>query len=119
MSTVTIEIPESVAHAVAVARRARDEGIAQAEDADHSGWNKALIDQAIDAYADAGRPFSANDLRHLQLDVPPALIGARFMAASVAGVIKKVGADVSSSGPTHHKEIGRWIRADLAQEATP
>lgn len=100
----------SPAQAVAAARTARDEGMAQAEDADASGWEKHLIDQAITAFAATGDPFSANDLRPLLPDVRSALMGARFMAAAKAGLIRRVGFATSTKKNTHSKDVAMWIR---------
>lgn len=99
----------SPAEAIAAARAARDAGIAMAEDADRSGWDKALIWQAIEAFAATMRPFSANDIRPLLGDVRPALMGGRFMAAAKAGVIRRVGRVTSRKENTHLKDIARWI----------
>lgn len=101
--------PKSIAELVAEARAARDEGMAQAEDADRAHWDRKVIDQAIDAFADAGRPFSANDLRELLPDVRPALIGSRFMAASVGGRILRVGRTTSTKANTHAKDVALWV----------
>lgn len=109
MSTTTIEIPQSVADALAKARAARDEGMAQAQDADRDGWDRKVIDQAILAYAKLGAPFSSNTIRPLLPEVRSALIGARFMAASVRGDIRRVGAEPSTKKNTHSKDVALWI----------
>ena len=111
MSTTTIEVETSVVDAIAAAIAARDEGMRQAEEADRSGWNKALIDQAIDAMALTRRPFSANDLRELlPSDVPTPLIGSRFQHASRnRGVIRRVGLTTSTKKNTHGKDVGQWV----------
>jgi hypothetical protein len=101
------------ADAIAAARAARDEGMAQAEDADRSGWDKSLIDTAIAAFAGTGEPFSANDLRGLLPDVRSALMGARFMAAAKAGQIRRVGVATSTKKNTHSKDVAMWIRASV------
>lgn len=101
------------AAAIAAARAARDEGMALAEDADTTGWEKNLIDQAIAAFAGTGEPFSANDLRPLLPDVRPALMGARFYAASVRGEIRRVGFATSTKKNTHSKDVAMWIRTSI------
>lgn len=99
----------SPAEAIAAARAARDAGIAQAEDADRTGWDKSLIDQAVEAFAEAGEPFSANDIRELIGDVRSALIGARFLAAANAGRIRRIGLVTSTKKNTHAKPVACWI----------
>lgn len=106
-----VRAPQSVREAIAAARAARDEGMAQAEDADQSGWERSLIDQAITAFAATGEPFSANDLRGLLPDVRSALMGARFMAAAKAGQIRRVGFATSTKQNTHSKPVALWVRA--------
>lgn len=101
------------AAAIAAARAARDEGMALAEDADTTGWEKSLIDQAIAAFAATGEPFSINDFRDLMPDVRPALMGARFYAASVRGEIRRVGLTPSTKKNTHSKDVAVWIRASV------
>lgn len=95
--------------AIAAARAERDQGMAHAEDADESGWEKSLIDQGIRAFAETGQPFSANDLRPLLPDVRSSLMGARFMAAAKAGRIRRVGLATSTKKNTHGKDVARWV----------
>jgi hypothetical protein len=113
--TVTIEVPADLHARISECIAARDEGIAQAEDADRSGWNKALIDQAIDALARTGEPFSANDLRVLLPDdIPGPLFGARFQHASRnRGVIQPLGLTSSSKKSTHAHPIRIWVGRDI------
>lgn len=101
--------PITVRQAIDAARAARDEGMAQAEAADTTGWEKSLIDQAIAAFAGTGMPFSANDLRPLLPDVRTSLMGSRFYAASVRGEIRQVGLATSTKKNTHSKGIAQWI----------
>lgn len=107
---MTTTVDPTVAEQIKAARAARDEGIAQAEDADRSGWDKALIDQAIAVFAGTGMPFSANDLRPLLPDVRPALMGARFMAAAHRDEIRHVGWTTSTKENTHSKPVAQWVR---------
>jgi hypothetical protein len=111
MSTVTIEVPRELHERIAVCIAERDRGMALAEESDRSGWNKALIDQAIDAMADTGEQFSANDVRILLPDdVPTALIGNRFNhAATNRGVIRFLGYVRSTKRNTHNKQVGLWV----------
>ena len=45
--------------------------MALGESGDFTGWNRALIDQGIDMFAQSGVPFSANMLRELlPFDLP-------------------------------------------------
>lgn len=111
MSTVTIQVDADLHATITECVARRDEGIAQAEDADRSGWNKALIDQAIDALAATREPFSANDLRVLLPDdLPGPLFGARFRyAANERGVIRFYGWTSSSKKNTHAHPIRVWV----------
>ena len=114
MSTVTIEVDADLHATIAQCVAARDEGMAQAEEADRSGWNKSLIDQAIDAMARTGERFSANDLRVLLPDdVPGPLFGARFSAAQTAGRIRFVGYTRSTKKNTHGKPVAVWVGHNL------
>lgn len=105
--------PRSVAVALARARAARDAGIDLALEA-ASDWEKALVWQAIEAFAELGQPFSANNLRDLLPDVRTPMIGGQFTKASIAGVIVRVGIVMSTDEPTHHKPIGLWLGASAA-----
>lgn len=107
----TIEVETSVVDAIAAAKAARDEGIAAAESGQLSDWNKNLIDQAIDAFAATGRPFSANDLRQLLPDdLPGPLYGNRFTHAyKNRGVIRYVGSEPSTKKNTHLHPVARWV----------
>lgn len=109
--TTMIEIPASVADALAKARAARDEGMAQAQDADRDGWDTKVIDQALAALAATGHPFSANDLRALLPDVRQSLIGVRVRAAGVRGDIRRVGYTPSTLESTHGHPIAVWVSA--------
>lgn len=107
--TVTISVDADLHARIADCIAARDEGMRQAEEADRSGWNAALIDQAIDVFAATGRPFSANDVRVvLPDDLPGPLFGARFSAASTQKRIRFVGYVRSTKKNTHGKPVGLW-----------
>lgn len=102
----------ATAAAIAKAREARDEAMARAELSDKARLDAALIDDVIEAFARARRPFSANDVRpHLPAEVNQNLIGNRFTHASKTGVIRRVGLTTSTKRSTHAKDVGQWIGA--------
>ncbi|WP_160050728.1 hypothetical protein [Nocardiopsis sp. FR4] len=86
-------------------RRLREEALAGAS---ADGWDNAVIDQAIRFFAASGRRFSANDVRPLLPLVRRAAIGARFMAASRRGVIRRVDSTPSTDPGTHAHRITVW-----------
>lgn len=113
MSTLT---RPTVAEQIAAARRARDEGIANAEASQHAEWDRRLIDQAIDAFAEARIPFSANDIRDLVGDVRSALMGARFRQAAAEDRIRFCGRTTSTKKNTHAKDVAMWIGITRTEE---
>lgn len=95
----------------------RDEAIARVEEASDD-WQRATIDQAIRAVAERGRAFSANDVRPLlPPGIRPALIGARFLAASKRKAIVHVGMVASTDPGTHGHRVSLWLRGDLVEAA--
>lgn len=107
--TVTVQVDADLHAKISDCIAARDEGMAAAEEADRSGWNRALIDQAIDVFAGTGRPFSANDVRVvLPDDVPGPLFGARFSAAQTQRRIRFNGYVRSTKKNTHNKPVALW-----------
>lgn len=89
----------------------RDKGIARVECA-ADDQDRAVIDQAIRVVADRGRPFSANDVRPLlPPGIRPALIGARFLAASKRRQIRKLGWVPSTDPGTHAHPVALWEAA--------
>ena len=72
---------------------------------------RARIDAAIRSAAALGKPFSANDLRHVLHDVPGPLVGARFNALAKAGVIRRVGYVASTKASTHGHPVAEWVAA--------
>lgn len=110
-ATVLVEVDAAVHASISECIAERDAGMAQAEDADRTGWNRALIDQAIDVFAATGRPFSANNIRVLLPDdVPGALFGARFShALNNRKVIRFVGTTKSSKRNTHGKPVNVYV----------
>lgn len=103
-------VPPADAIAAAVAERDAALEHVTAADERKGGWETRLIDQAIAAFADYGRPFSANDLRELLPEVNPALMGARFGAAATTGLIRSAGLVPSTKKNTHAKRICLWVR---------
>lgn len=94
-------------HAATVAR---DAAIAQVE-AGSDDWQRSVIDEAIRAWADTGRMFSANHVRPMLPEVRKALIGARFLAAAKAGLIVRRGYEPSNDQATHAHPVAVWIGA--------
>jgi hypothetical protein len=103
---------------------ARDEGMAFAEWAEDAryGWNRDLIDQAIDWFAQTGERFSANDIRDL---LPPdtpvqGLMGSRFgVAAWRRFTIAPVDNTTSLKRNTHCKPIGVYVGSAFAEPGRP
>lgn len=86
----------------------RDQGMAQAE-ANSPERDRRAIDAAIRQVASDRSSFSANDVRPLLPDgVHAPLVGARFMAASRRGEIRKVGWTASTDPATHAHPIAVW-----------
>lgn len=102
---------------IQAARAERDAAIALAVDADRDGWDRKVIDQAIEAFAGTGRPFSANHIRDVLPEVRRPLIGARFFAASVRGLIREVGRVASTQRSTHAHKIALWQSTAAIQAA--
>jgi hypothetical protein len=92
-------------------RALREEGVARVEQASDD-WDRAVVDRAIREVAAKGRPFSANDVRPL---LPPGirknLVGARFLAASRSGLIRKIGYTPSTDPKTHAHPVATWEAA--------
>lgn len=110
MSTVTIEVDADLHARIQDCIAARDAGIAQAEEADRTGWNRNLIDQAIDYLAATGQPFSSNDLRVLLPDdLPGPLFGGRFSAAVTQRRIRFIGFTRSTKKNTHGKAVNLYV----------
>lgn len=106
-----IVLPTSAQNRIAAAIAERNEGWALAEEADRHVRDKALIDEAIDALAETGQEFSANEVRELLPDtVRASLMGARFAhARQNRGVIRFAGYVTSTKRNTHAKPVGRWV----------
>lgn len=92
-------------------RALREEGVQKVEQSSGE-WDRRVVDQAIKACAEKGRPFSANDVRPLlPAGIRKNLVGARFLAASRAGLIRRVGAVASTDPGTHAHEVKLWEAA--------
>lgn len=89
-------------------RSRRDEGMALAEGATGAEYDRLLIDQAI-GYLAATREFlSANEVRALLPAVRPALMGARFRAARISGLIEPAGTTQATAAPRHANWMTLW-----------
>lgn len=98
-----LSLDEALAH--------RDAVLAALE-LDDDGWDRKVIDQAIEAVAARGLPFTANSVRDLLPQVRRPLIGARFNAAHKRGLIRQTGRFVPSTDKgTHGHRIAEWVRA--------
>jgi hypothetical protein len=72
-------------------------------------WDKRVIDQAIRAFAEQGKPFSANDLRPLLPEVRKCLISRRLIAAQNAGWIRYGGVTPSTLKSTKAARVNVYI----------
>lgn len=97
----------------------RDEGQQRVTDASDD-QDIAVVDQAIKAVAERGRPFSANDVRPLLPELGRRnLIGARFTSLRKAKVIRRHKLDgqpqyVPSNDPgTHGHPIAVWVSGEI------
>lgn len=95
------------------------EAYAQLDDADRGEWERNLIMAAIKHCADQGMPFSANDVRALELlgDVNTARIGRCFSLAAERGLIEFVSYVRSTDRGTHGKRIAVWRKGQQPAEA--
>lgn len=96
-----------------LSRLLRDNGIDLVDMAADNWW-KEIVDDAIAYLAATGTPFTADDVRDLGIPDPhaPQAWGARFMAATRAGLIVRVG-DASSRRPSvHAHRIGLYVGAE-------
>lgn len=63
-------------------------------------WDRQVIDQAIWAFVEQGKPFSANDLRPLLPEVRKCLISRRLIQAQKNGWVRYVGVTPSTLAST-------------------
>lgn len=107
--TTTVEVPTSVVTALSECRAARDEGIDASDMSLMAAIYRREIDTVIDAFADTGRRFSANQVRVLLPEVTAAQMGARFTHAHKhRGVIRPAGLEPSTKKNTHAKAVTVW-----------
>lgn len=116
---MTSETRPPVQERIAAAAAARDEGIAQVENAADPRVILA-IDAAIQKAIDSGRRFSANDIRDQFPVSDEHLIGARFRShvqKRVDGhpLMVCVGRTVSTLKSTRSHEIKVWLGWDAHQ----
>lgn len=88
----------------------RDAGTMAVDQRDDNAWWRSCADQAIDALAASGRPFTADDVRELGVPDPssPKAWGARFLAAARAGRIVRVGYQPSRRASVHAHPVAVW-----------
>lgn len=102
------------------AYKARDEALARVTEASDD-TDKAVVDAAILAVAHLGKPFSANDFRHLIPSVRSRnLIGARTRALGApGGPIKRYRKEyvTSTDAATHGHPIAVWISSAVKDVA--
>lgn len=81
-----------------------------------SEWDKALIEQAIETFGEDGRPFSMNTFRDLLPEMAHGTAGLVFLSLinRKPAPIVEIRKVRSTSGPTHHKEIGEYVLAPFA-----
>lgn len=92
--------------------RGRDRGIARVWEGTDDDW-KALALATIQVLANAGDPFTAEDIREIVSDPPghPNAMGALFQAASRQGLIRFVGYRKATRQSLHAHPIGVWVGA--------
>ena len=97
---------------LAQATAARDQGMAEAENAADPRLVLA-IDKVIAEAIASGEPFSANSIRQQMPTVRSGLIGSRVHAATLRKEprLEKVGEEPSTLRSTHAKPVGIWRAA--------
>jgi hypothetical protein len=95
---------------LALGRLLRDEGTYAVDQRDDNSWWRSCADQGIATLAASGRPFTADDVRALGIPDPtsPKAWGARFLAASRSGLIRRVGYVPSRRASVHAHPIAQW-----------
>lgn len=120
MTGTQLQFPAVVAGVAdpAAGERAKADGMARAAARTPIPWAEAC-DNAIAEMAKRGVPFQASDLiREGLVDEPdhPARWGARFAAASRAGVIRHAGVVPSSRATVHRSLCRQWIGTGTGTE---
>lgn len=74
-------------------------------------WWRAAADLAIAQCAATLVPFGADEVRAIAGDPPnhPNAMGARFLAAARAGIIRRVGYEPSKRASLHAHPVARWV----------
>lgn len=88
----------------------RDHGAERADRAQPDEW-KSAVDLQIARLARTGRPFTADDVSAVVGDSPTGsqgAMGARFLAASKRGVIRRVGYVKSGRASVHAHPVAQW-----------
>ncbi|WP_275558578.1 hypothetical protein [Streptomyces sp. 5-6(2022)] len=81
-------------------------------------WDRALVEQAVEAFGADGRPFSCNDFRDLLPEMAHGHIGLaiRSMAARKPAAIVEIGEVTSTSPATHGKPIKQYVLAAFTSD---
>lgn len=104
---------------IAAARAERDAGLQQADDSVDDFW-RATVDQAIRAFAEAGTPFNADDLREAGVPDPHGMgrsqnaWGPRFLKAKKDGLIVRIGYRAARRTSVHAHEVSVYVGAQHA-----
>jgi hypothetical protein len=101
--------PATTLDALRTAMTLRDRGVAQVDANTDAGW-KALVDHIITELARTRAPFTADDVRDRGVPDPPTpqAWGARFLAASKAGQIRRIGYQPSRRASVHAHPVAVW-----------
>ena len=88
-------------------------GIAAVSKSTPEDWRESC-DKAIAELAATGRAFTADDIRRLVGDPPnhPNAMGARFVAAAKAGILRKVGYQSPLRASRHASVVAIWRGKD-------
>lgn len=104
----------------AIGTAARDLGIARVDEATPAEW-RDRADFEIRMRAMTGEEFTAQEIRAVVGDPPghPNAMGARFMAAARAGLIRKVDYRPSDRPSLHRHHIAVWIGTEADHSTQP
>lgn len=88
----------------------RDAGVSSVSGHTPGEWRSAA-DRAIVELANKRDPFTAEDVRAVVGDPPnhPNAMGARFLDAARAGIIRQVGRQLPARPSRHASSVGVWI----------
>jgi hypothetical protein len=91
-------------------RLLRDQGVARANGSMDRWWRSCATAGLVHLAA-LGRPFTADDLRDLGVPEPshPNYVGALFIGASKAGVIRPVGFAQARRPSRHASWMRQWV----------